>query len=299
MRTQGKRWKEKFKGRCKDFGQFKSLMNQPVERNEIILVLEKTFRKNLGVNCVFVDNSNLLPGNGTFENPFQNLQLTQNGSNPYDCIYVFQGNRTYSTDFGGLAGFSFQLGQTMTGSATPFQIDGIIVPPQSAGNPVMTNPLGDALTLAEHVTVQGVTVTGSAGVGINANTVGNFTIQNNVITKNALGQIGGGFVAPMNPGTKVIRNNTTQDSSGERLIHLTRVQDGELLIVNNSLESSSLPDAIVDIDVQVTDEINIIFSHNTVIGEAIDGVLFSSLGATNPNLTTHSYKLGGYKPPSI
>jgi hypothetical protein len=185
-------------------------LTQLVYRNEMIPIKKHTKRKTIhenipvidpitgqALNFIFVNNTNPLPGNGTFENPFNTLLGAQNGSKPDDVIYVFAGNGTTS---GMDAGITLQTNQQFLGGGLTNTFTSacgpVVVPPQS-GMPHITNLTGDAVTLANNDLVRGFAIDAPLGAGISGILINNTSIQDNIIT---------------NPGAFGI---TITDSSGQ------------------------------------------------------------------------------------
>jgi hypothetical protein len=149
-----------------------SKMVQPVERQEIIVVANKTVSTQainpltgLPFYFVFVDNtSNSL---GTYESPYPTLTLAQDNSSVNDVIYVFPGDGTTN---GMDSGISLKSNQKFFGAGTSHAIQtsqGLItIPAQSLTNPIITNTIGDGVTLADINEVSGFTISSAANRGI-------------------------------------------------------------------------------------------------------------------------------------
>lgn len=244
LRTKGSRWKKRYEGRCNDAAAYMAMMTQPVQRNEIIPILEKWFLTPLSENCVFVNNAALVNGNGTFEFPFNSLAAAQAGSNPFDCIYVFEGSGTYATPVGG---FLLQHGQVVTGSSIPFIVNGVTIPAMTTSRPVFTNPGADVIFLAERNTVQGVTVDGGSR-GVVLNGAGNFTIDQMTIQNLTNVAIFGGILPA---GEKVVTNSIFQGNMTGIFpafeITMADVRGGSIHIANNTMTTATAANAFINI----------------------------------------------------
>lgn len=215
-RKEGKRWKRMYKTeKCERVADFRQMMTQPVQRNEIIPVMEKHLvfaLRNpedtaLVLECIFVNNLAPVGGDGTFENPFNTLQEAEAASVPFDCIYVYGDGPNYTVD--GPNGFLLQEGQRITGSAIPFDICdcGVIFPPQTVNAPVIRqDEAGPPIfTLADDTTIQGLELIRSTENAIvSAPGSNNFIIQENTIRDMTNSGI---LIENLNGGTQIIQNN--------------------------------------------------------------------------------------------
>lgn len=135
------------------------------------------------VNFIFVNNTNLNPGDGSFDNPYNTLQLAQNNSTTGDTIYVFSGNGTSS---GMDVGFTLKDNQQIYGScaeiALQSQCGTVIIPGQTTEMPVVTNIAGNAFDLANNNIVDCFHILDPSGNGISGNAINNVLIRNNQIT---------------------------------------------------------------------------------------------------------------------
>ncbi len=109
----------------------------------------------LSSSFLFVDNTALPGGNGSFESPFYSLKSAQHASRPGDVIYVFPGDLTSKNMDEGIV---LKEKQTLVSSGHSFSVDGVEVPALTPGTlPVITNqnpqePVvtnGDMSTLSE------------------------------------------------------------------------------------------------------------------------------------------------------
>jgi len=128
-------------------------------------------------NVIHVDNSNAPVGDGTAENPFKRLVDGQNASAVNDIIYVHYGD---GTAFNQANGITLKNDQQLLGSATTHYIQTTEVglfalKPIDKLNPIITNPAGAAVTLANRNVVSGLTIqyaqTGISGTGIDTTSI--------------------------------------------------------------------------------------------------------------------------------
>ncbi len=159
------RFTEKYPAPCDEPARQFARMTQPVYRNEIIPVENKTRIFDILCECCcpsqiyFVNNCNCNEGCGTFENPFTTLIDAENNSCPSDIIYVFPGDGTSN---GMDSGFIMKDCQRLISSAVPFDLCDICIPACTPGNlPVIENP-NRTFTLTDPQT--GSSITGGFGV---------------------------------------------------------------------------------------------------------------------------------------
>ncbi len=143
LRQYGSRLKEKYPAPCDDVARQVALMTQPVYRNEIIPIENKTdlFDLCCDLPCspkiYFVNNCNCLPGSGTFEQPFNNLKFAEGTARECDIIYVFPGDGTSN---GMNCGFTMKEGQRLISSAASFDLCEICISPCTPGcMPLLSN----------------------------------------------------------------------------------------------------------------------------------------------------------------
>ncbi len=168
---------------------------QPVQRDEIIVASRKHKKTEdhaigmginpatgLPVNAIFVNNTNPNPGDGTFENPFNQLLLAQAAAGPGSLIYVFEGDGTTN---GMNLGFLMKDNQILIGSGNPISLPSscgpITIPAMTPGMPSITNA-GDVIVLANNDTIIGFNIEAPSGAGIFGNAVNGLQIANNTIT---------------------------------------------------------------------------------------------------------------------
>ncbi|MGR8981277.1 MAG: beta strand repeat-containing protein [Gammaproteobacteria bacterium] len=131
----------------------------------------------------YVDNSKAMNGNGTIDNPFNNLASAASASAAGDMIYVLTGSAPAVTGLN--AGITLKNNQMLLGQGVDLKVtfDGSEVVKFSAGTaPVITHTAGTAVALAQNNTIKGLKIGDSTnsviGAGITGTTVGNLTIEN-------------------------------------------------------------------------------------------------------------------------
>ncbi len=137
LRKEGKRFKDRYPGPCDETARLYARMTQPVYRNEIIPIENKTRCCEINRPCSeasynihFVNNLAKGPGLGTFECPFNRLILAEEASCPGDIIYVFPGDNTTN---GHNEGIVVQTEQFLVSSAFDFELDCIKIPALTPG----------------------------------------------------------------------------------------------------------------------------------------------------------------------
>lgn len=164
------------------------LMYQPIARRDIIAVDRE--KKRVAVtdpltgdplNFIFVNNSNLFSGNGTFEDPFNSLKQAEITSSENSIIYVYEGD---GTDNGMNAGIILKDRQRLLGSGIPQMIpssEGIIfLPAETASFPTISNNTGSAVELANDNQVIGFNLT-ARNWAIHGKGIVNTSLANNNI----------------------------------------------------------------------------------------------------------------------
>lgn len=159
---------------------------------------------------IFVDNTS--SSKGTFESPHPTLAQALGASNVGDVIYIFPGNGKALTD-----PVVLQDRQWLVGSGAPIEMKtrfgNLVIPKQSATNPLISVTNANAVVLANQNTISGLTISSqgvggscifsnlpmhnltvlsckllglgsTTGSGISANLDGQITIQDNVISAN-------------------------------------------------------------------------------------------------------------------
>ena len=249
-----------------------SKMVQPVKREEIIPVKRQTERVTAvdpvtgkPYYFVFVDNtSNSL---GTYESPYPTLALAQAYSKQGDIVYVFPGD---GTTRGMDAGIRLKENQKFWGSGTIHTLEtvqgAISIPAHSATAPKITNPDGDAITLASTNQVSGFTITDALRKSITGTALKNIELS----------------------------DCTIKDNGEEDHIHLEYSGDSAVAVLRNLTIQNSVIDAVyinstADLTTCTMTNCKIEGSQRYVIkGEFADKVTFNLLNNTIDDNTNGS-----------
>jgi len=124
---------------------------------------------------VFVNNLTPLGGDGSIEYPHQGLASAESFSKSNDIIYLFSGN---GTDSNYDTGFIMKDNQTFQGSGTQLALYDVVIPPQTPGNPTITNTAGSAITLASNTLVNGISISSPSTNGVLGFFVSDVTLSN-------------------------------------------------------------------------------------------------------------------------
>ena len=138
-------------------------------------------------NVIHADNTQAQIGDGSFESPFATLAEAEAGSAANDIIFVNNGDGTSN---GYDTGITLQDGQQLLGDGVTHTLalsDGslhVLSNDTDGARPILTNPGGDIVTLADDNTVRGFVLDGTgvppANNGIaGTNVTGNTLIENN------------------------------------------------------------------------------------------------------------------------
>lgn len=218
---------------------------QRVDRNEIIPV-DKKRRKSVAINpdtgqpyfFWFVDNTS--HSNGTFESPFNTLLAAQDSSHPFDIIYVFPGDGSYT---GMNLGIALQNNQKLLGSANSYRFSttkgNVTVPAFSTSKPLITNSSSSVVLTANNNEIGGMHITTNGSViGINSSQVTNVSIHDNII--DAIHASMGIESTGSNGNLTVISNvfNVLDTSEG---IHLDSFE-GKLVVSSNTFNFDNSQD---------------------------------------------------------
>jgi hypothetical protein len=226
----------------------------PVERQEIIVVTK--FKKKQIIDpvaidpttgkpfyVVFVDNTNTRLGNGTFENPFQNLSTADNatsaqsGSFPDNTIYVFAGNGTSLHMLGGNMGL--QANQRLLGSGNAHQYQttkGLLTIPALTSNaPQVAGTGNNVIVLNNNNEVSGFNITVPATfAGIRSGVITGANINFNNITAGSFAIALGQSPATLVSGTIIANNNIANlQANGNPTIYQFFISNANLEFTNN------------------------------------------------------------------
>ena len=165
-------------------------------------------------NVFHVNNQALAGGDGTFENPFNNLADAAAASGQDAIIFVEDGD---GTTFNQNMGIALQQGQQLLGAGVQHLIPlangtNFILPNNVDGNlPTITNIAGDAVTLSSRNTVRGFIIDGTEGGLVNGISGGAATnnfdgiIEDVTITGNPI--LNGIFLDNISGDWQFARNN--------------------------------------------------------------------------------------------
>ncbi len=226
--------------------------NEAVVDNGVNKVLLNT-RTGLAQEIYHVDNAAAGGGNGSAENPFNTLAAAQAAASTDDIIYVHRGN---GTSAGQNAGITLDdQGQMLMGSGVALAYDSTIFR-TSNGNaissgvieaaglaPVITNGAGNGVTVtADNVRVQGLTINGATGDGIDVTNVNNLHFANNSITNSGVNGIGGVFTGTT--GTHTIANNLIDDSGQDAVDFVYNGASNNTLNVSSNTMDDNTANAV-------------------------------------------------------
>lgn len=271
---------------CKDQQVLASRLMQIPKHNEIIVVNERN-SIDIAINPAtnqpyfFWFVNNLSSSLGTYESPYPTLAQAQVSSSPYDIIYTYTGDGTTS---GMNAGITLQNLQQFWGAGITHNLltthGEIVVPALDVGYPLITNPAGAGVVLANSNLVSGIHIDQTQTYGITGVGVREGTILNNIITSVNTG--GGGdkggidLVGPGMGGTYYIVGNTIEGTSTDMVgifltpkefdicsaniwqNHVNTKQDGAEV---KSLDSSRLTSSISSNTFSSTTQYGIYISH--------------------------------------
>jgi hypothetical protein len=258
------------------------------ERQELIVAddgvsrRERTLTDATGAAVPFVHVDNTAPegGNGTYESRYNQLaDINGAGTNPGDIIILYEGDGTTALYDQGAAlkANQYLLGQGAFGNYTFAQTPVWFTLP--GGRPTITNvnPLGDALTLASGVIVDGIDVVGAQRHGFFADGIDGATIRNvsfrdnlsdGMFILNATGTVlaennsctGNGFRAPPHGPTEVDCIDVKSAATGNLdIIYRNNFVDNNY---GNGLEASALS----------SDRVTMLFEGNTVTRSTEGGI---------------------------
>ncbi len=271
---------------CKDVLSMQARMVQPMHRNEIIVAdkHKEHYYKTLDpiaesiygglLNFIFVNESAPSGGNGTFENPFNNINTAFTGTDPGDVFYIYGGTYDISSslttqDYQMVLGGSIieyvpiQVSSTTTGS--------VAIPPLSGSMPVITNPstelVGLLLIDGDQNVVSGLNFTSDNLYGDTAGIV-NFLP-------------GTETYIPVN-GPTIINNIFNISSSDCNGVYFQQVT-GQTLIANNQFYGNSIAASGITFDEENSFEGSVTINDNTFTGWTGAGIVIVANGSTLGN----------------
>ena len=203
------------------------------------------------LDFVWVDNSNPNAGDGTFENPFQDMPGNAPGA---DYVLVWRGDSSEANPvLGGIAledgqrlygeGFRFSIavaGHAFGPAPGVFDIDDLVPTWSITGDgPFLSNPGGDVITLANDNHVRSFQIISSGGHGITGAGIDNFLLEDLIIGNDnpGLGNAGAGIFLTNASGVGTINNFSLLNNAGGGLrIQNTGAADLDLVAnLNTSL----------------------------------------------------------------
>jgi hypothetical protein len=167
----------------------------------------------------FINNMSSCSGLGTFESPFCSFTVAENRvpSGPV-IVYVFEGNSSlisYNTN-----SYLMKPDQTLQGSGIPMTLGGVTIPAMTSGSPILTNPGGIGIELANRVTVRGLKIQNTSGTSLYGSTLtGPIRIDQNTILNSG----GYGIEITDHSGDIIVSNNIVSEvvNNGISLNHAT------------------------------------------------------------------------------
>ena len=145
--------------------------------NDVTVALDPITGNPLFVRHVGVSATD---GEGTFEDPFASLEAALATTGENDIIYVQPNEAGY------LGAFVLKPGQLLLGSGNGYLIPtaggAVEVAAMTAERPILTNPVGDVVRLADDSVIAGFDVRATDGSAIVGSGIDGFTIRDNRIT---------------------------------------------------------------------------------------------------------------------
>lgn len=250
----------------------------------------------------FVNNTNALPGNGSYKNPFNTLLAAQEASKKGDIIFVFPGDNTAK---GMDQGFVMKNDQRLLGAGVHHRIDfpekKLIVRASSTTLPRITKTSGSVVILANSCEVSGfniVDITNGDGIlGGDDNSVAPQTlgVKNAKIKKNIIGTfahdqnivLNGAIYLPNCRGKLVIQRNyvlnvlavAQESGTGIRVTNANIPVSSHVVIKKNIVSNTGATGIILSHNsskgkVKAIVEDNIVFN----IGQVGDAIFIGTAG---------------------
>lgn len=262
---------------------------QRVDRNEIIPV-DKKRRKSVAIDpstkepyfFSFVDNTS--HSKGTFESPFNTLFAAQESSQPFDIIYVFPGDGSYT---GMNAGIILKDNQKLLGSANSYLFNTtkgkVRLPAFSSTKPLITNSADSVVICANNNEIAGMHLTTNNNItGISCAQITNASIHENTI--DAIRASAGIDVVNSKGNIALLSNviNVLQSSQGL----LVETFDGAMKVSGNTFNfDSSSNNFGVHLLVQNTSESNYVFEKNQFMAPLSSASTGFELGQSGSPIT--------------
>ena len=217
-------------------------------------------------NVVHVDNNNAPVGDGTAENPFKALKSAEAASGVNDIVYVHHGDGTarFYAD-----GIILKNNQQLLGAGTDHwiatqEVGHFKLLATDTDNPIITNPNGNAVTLANNNVVSGLTIQ-YARTGIAGNNIQFTTIDRNDIQRSAFDSI----QLTNFTGRADISNNKITQAGGDG-VNVTN-GNGDFEVRGNFISNS------VEDGVRFVDSTGNFYSHDNDVNLTVqDGMAFEN-----------------------
>lgn len=180
----------------------------------------------------YVDSTAAAGGSGRANAPFNALSAAQAASAVNDYIYVYERSGDYNGNL------TLKNGQRLIGSGVALVV-GSNTLLAAGSNTTWTNTGGDAITLAQNNTVQGLTIGDTAGTDIIGASVGTLNISNVTLTG------GGRAFAITTGGTLGVTFQSLSSTSGTNAVSLTGC-DGNLTISGGTVNGPTGDDVVLN-----------------------------------------------------
>ncbi|NEP09848.1 MAG: hypothetical protein F6K14_06420, partial [Symploca sp. SIO2C1] len=232
-------------------------------------------------------------GDGTFENPFGQVQSAIDVAQTGNIVYVQFGENS------GIPAFTIPDGVSVLSTGPIQQISasfnnlagvslfdtGVMneqLPLSGSGNlPTVTG----TITLGNDTTLSGFAIANVAGNGIQGNSIQNFTIRDNEIT-NATGE---GINLANISGTSIVSNNQITNSGAAGVFAQTAGNTQQELTINSNTISGSGQQGINLDNISGTS----IVSNNQITNSAAAGIFAQTAGNNQQELTINSNTISG------
>lgn len=237
------------KGSCSFHGFVRERAFQRVDKQEIVVVTTQK-KKSVAINPAtglpyvvwFVDNTS--HSLGTYESPFNTLADAENASGPNDIIAVLPGD---GTDTGMSSGITLQDGQKLWGMgavhALQTTLGTINIKPLASQMPVLSNTNGSdaVIIVANSNDIAGLKIMDTKGKnGIQAlNKIGNYNIENNVITVFNGDQNHAGILFTTSTVNAFVTNNTLISGDNSQTSGIGAVACSGNFTINDNLLSGA------------------------------------------------------------
>jgi hypothetical protein len=218
-----------------------SRLLEPTRRNDHIVRFNQqpeiatNPQTSVAYNVIHVDNTAAAGGNGTIDHPFQTLAAAQAASAIHDIIYVHKGDGT-SHDYAN--GIILKDNQMLLGSGNNYVVQTTEIGPMllkalDSSQPVISNPNGAGVTLANNDRVGGITIS-VANVGIVGNNITNTTLEQNTV----YGGLIDGIQLTNFSGAASIVNNSIRQNAQDGIHIIEGAANATYSLVGNTVDSN-------------------------------------------------------------